>query len=100
MTSDLTIENFIGLLPSKISLTFVIDSVGIRSFIKKVAPPRSSFETSIVVQRQKDDRLILGFQEHEKVDGTFNAMIPLVVTVVMANNSISRILIDDINMFD
>lgn len=49
----------------------------------------------MVSKKQEKYIHILGFRDHEKVDGVPNAKLPLVITATIMNHSVSGILIDD-----
>lgn len=44
---------------------------------------------------EKQERLVLGFLDNEKVDGILNEIFPKVIIVSMSNSDMSKILIND-----
>lgn len=48
-----------------------------------------------ISRQQRDARSILGFLDEEKRDGIPNASVPIVITIVIANPFVSRILLND-----
>lgn len=80
---------------SRSSSTFVIDTVVGDSFIQVNHPPQRSVRITSLNKKQEDERLILGFQYHEKVDGTPNATFLFIITATITNHSVTRIPVDD-----
>lgn len=71
---------------SSSSLTFTIDT-NIEDPIRQPKPPLLGFDESTSLgKEQEDGRPILGFQDHEKLDGIPNAAFPLIITSTITNN--------------
>lgn len=68
--------------------------------MKEESPPKGSLKLTTLIEKEKSDRLILGFQEHEKVYGTPNATLSVIILATISNHFVSKILIDDGSSFN
>lgn len=57
-------------------------------------PSRNSSRLSVVIRKKEEDKHILDFLAHKKVNGVPKTMTPLVVTTIITNHSILGILIN------
>lgn len=79
---------------SNSSLTFVIDTIGGDSF-RHVEPPPHGFVISVSLNKKlKDDRQILQFQDHKKMDRTLNVTLRQTINATIIIHYVLGILVD------
>lgn len=57
-------------------------------------PPLQNYLTLTQIERREEDKPLVEFQGHYKVNGFPNVTLPLVVTATIENHDVSRILVD------
>lgn len=93
--SNLLLEGLSKFSRPSSSSTFAIDTIG-EDPIKQLESPLLRFvKPASLGKKHKDDRPILGFQDHEKVDEIPNATFLLINIAIIANHYVLRILIYD-----
>lgn len=75
--------------------TFAIDIISGDPFMQAEPTSQGSIKSTSLSKKHKYDKLILGFQYHENVDGTPNEKLLLIIIDITVNHFVSRILIDD-----
>lgn len=86
----------ISKVPESIFTLFLpINTSGEDPSIQAEFVPRTSSKYTSLCKDQGNGRLILGFLDKEKVDGSSNAILPLIITIIIANQYVFGVLVDD-----
>lgn len=94
-TSDLVSKSTLESSYSRPPSIFVVDAIGGDQLRNEECPPQISLKSTSLIDRWNSDMSNLGFKNHEKVDGTPNPTLPLIITTTIDNHYVLGILVDD-----
>lgn len=95
LSSDITLKNYVEssfLTPLQI---IVIDKIHGKVLCDEYPLFQDLLRVMVDTKLRRDDKLVLGFRDHKKVEVIPNVAISLIITPNIGNHTIYEILIDD-----